>query len=415
ESPAEPAEWPPSVAAPSRAPAPGPGSPPPTTSRATPGDAPATEGARAEADRPAVVAAAAGEEAPPTRRAEGVDLPHTEQARQAGAGTAADGGPARPARPRKKKKKRRALEPSAPAPAVPAVPSPRPGRRSSPLPWLVGLALVAAAIAYVVAGRDAKPEPAPGTRSEPRTAEPAPPSTPEAPPTAPATPPSPGPSTSSDVAPAVSASAEVAPPASASAEVAPAASASAPAAPAAPLEPGARAELRARVTEALGKARWDDVASTMLELLDKDAAALGDAAGRELAIDVMTALVREAHPRSDEVSRAIALAEGGTDLLYALVERSGVAPTSRRAAELLREPEVRARMSPAVAIAFDLREARCDKKVDLLPRAVADGDLRAIASIDITVRPCVSRQNRVDEAVGALRERLHAAKSSAER
>ncbi|MCC6527698.1 MAG: serine/threonine protein kinase, partial [Polyangiaceae bacterium] len=100
DAPAEPAEWPPSVAAPSRAPAPGPGSPPPTAPRATPDDAPATEGARAEADGPAVVAAAAGEEAPPTRRAEGVDLPHTEQARQAGAGTAADGGPARPARPR---------------------------------------------------------------------------------------------------------------------------------------------------------------------------------------------------------------------------------------------------------------------------------------------------------------------------
>ncbi|MBI4951594.1 MAG: hypothetical protein HY908_06145, partial [Myxococcales bacterium] len=325
----------------------------------------------------------------------------------------------------KKKKKRRAEEPSAPAPAVPAVPSPRPGRRASPLPWLVGLALVAGAVAWVVVGRDRTPEPAPGARSEPRKTEPTRASAPEAPPTAP--PPtvsSPPPSASTDVVPAASASADppvapasadVVPDASASADVVPSESASAAVAPVAPLDPRQRAELRARVTEAIGKARWDDVASTMLELLDKDAAALGDAAGRELATEVMTALVRELHPRSDEVSRAIGLADGGPDVLYAFVERSGVAPTSRRAAELLRDPEVRARMSPAVAIAFDLREARCDKKVDLLPRAVAEGDQRAIASIDITVRPWVSRQNRVDEAVGALRERLHAAKSSAER
>ena len=439
------------------APAPAPHERPPAvadpspSASAAPDVLPVHDGSGSGADRPVVLAMAEAEQEPSTRRTRGAEEeePSTKRAQGAeqaesskGAApreaspprgprnapapprasresvAAHDDRPAMPPQERRQARPRAAAaarnRPRAPtaasAHAAPAQPAPRERRRSPALVWAALLA-VAAVAAYAVVTRDgaADPRSAAGATSAQETA----------PGLAPATP-----SEASSMAARPSSMAEgpgaLEPPAPASDAPEPSSGSTTPSAASAtasasarPLDPERRAARRAPVTEAIGKSRWDEVASAMIALLEDDAAALADPAGRELATNVMTALVRERHPRSDEVSRAIALAEWGPDVLYGFVERSGVAPTSKRAAELLREPEVRARTSPAVAIAFDLREARCDKKADLLARAVAEGDERAIAAMDITVRPCMSRQNRVDEAVNALRERLAAGRSAA--
>ena len=56
-------------------------------------------------------------------------------------------------------------------------------------------------------------------------------------------------------------------------------------------------------------------------------------------------------------------------------------------------------------IAFELRQAPCDKKIELLDRAVEEGDQRAELVVDVVVRGCVKNQKPVDAALKKMRKK----------
>ncbi|MCC6526931.1 MAG: hypothetical protein IT373_30060, partial [Polyangiaceae bacterium] len=85
----------------------------------------------------------------------------------------------------------------------------------------------------------------------------------------------------------------------------------------------------------------------------------------------------------DAADKALALMANrmgpkGLDLLYEL--SIGASKVRSKAEALLKQPEVRAKASPALAVALDLRAAiGCQAKKALLERATTAGDLRAVA------------------------------------
>ncbi|HVY49753.1 MAG TPA: hypothetical protein VHB21_27855, partial [Minicystis sp.] len=107
----------------------------------------------------------------------------------------------------------------------------------------------------------------------------------------------------------------------------------------------------------------------------------------------------------------------GLDVLFEIVRGRGGTKGSKRAAELLRNPEIAAMEPPPLRVVFELHDAPCEKKPALYDRAVKEGDRRALtelramreAECDRRRRhedPCCFDHAPLDEAIKALRERL---------
>jgi hypothetical protein len=72
----------------------------------------------------------------------------------------------------------------------------------------------------------------------------------------------------------------------------------------------------------------------------------------------------------------------GPDLLYDAANAKGHGETAQLADDLLATKEVRAKASPALTVALDLRKAeKCEEFKDLLSKAAEQGDRRAIPSL----------------------------------
>jgi hypothetical protein len=72
----------------------------------------------------------------------------------------------------------------------------------------------------------------------------------------------------------------------------------------------------------------------------------------------------------------------GPDILFDLVTTRGGTRAASYSEDLLRRDDVRAKGTPALRIAWDLRvAATCDARVALFDRAKADGDRRVLASL----------------------------------
>ena len=93
-------------------------------------------------------------------------------------------------------------------------------------------------------------------------------------------------------------------------------------------------------------------------------------------------------------------------MLYEIIETRGRSTPALRATDLLRDPVVAARATAATRIAFELRDAPCDKKLTLLDRGVADGDGRALLVLETVVKRCFKHNRPVDDAIKQLRTRL---------
>lgn len=205
-------------------------------------------------------------------------------------------------------------------------------------------------------------------------------------------------------------------PASAAAALASAAtSAAPPEAPAPPasdaapaVEPPPDEATRAALVGAVKAKQWSEATDALLELAAHDPTALRDAkvAGAANRLAVVVAQPEDA--RGDKVFDALArrLGTEGPDVLYEIIQARGKAASAMRATELLRDPEIAANASPALRIAFALRDAPCDKKLDLLDRAVEDGDERALAALEGIVMPCFTTSRTVSEATRKLKRRL---------
>lgn len=104
----------------------------------------------------------------------------------------------------------------------------------------------------------------------------------------------------------------------------------------------------------------------------------------------------------------------GFDVLYEVVSARGGTAAADRAKQLLARPELRSKMSPALRIALELREARCSAKAKLFARAAEDGDVRTRIYLnqlrsercDPRIGQCCFHANReLDDVVRALRKK----------
>lgn len=173
----------------------------------------------------------------------------------------------------------------------------------------------------------------------------------------------------------------------------------------APLDPALRASLRHRLTTTTNAGRWDEASDAALALLGADPEAPSRPDDARTLGGLMQALERARHPRTDQVWRAVALGRGGPDVVYRFAETGGRSAAANRARALLRDPAVQERATPALRIAFALREASCADKLGLLDRAVAEGDERTLVSLQVA-KACFKRSHSVDQAQKRLRDRL---------
>jgi serine/threonine-protein kinase len=180
------------------------------------------------------------------------------------------------------------------------------------------------------------------------------------------------------------------------------------AAPSGPIDPERARILRGRLVDRVKKNSWGEATDTLVALAEVDGTALRDINVREAARRVAIALEAKANPRAIPVFDALAekFVPEGLDLLYGMVEAGGKSRAAIRAQALLARPEVLARATPEMRIAFELRHVPCNDKLALLDRAVDEGDRRALIAMETVVRRCFKRAASVDKAIATLRERL---------
>ncbi len=154
---------------------------------------------------------------------------------------------------------------------------------------------------------------------------------------------------------------------------------------------------------------WGAAERALLVLADGQPSALRDAAMAQAARAVATALEREGNGRADRVFDALSSRFGapGLDLLYDLVVSRGGSVAAKRAVALLGKPDVLARATPALRIAFELREAHCNEMPPLFDRAIKDGDGRALLVLESLGRSCLGKDKKLDHAIKAMRSRLN--------
>jgi serine/threonine-protein kinase len=128
-------------------------------------------------------------------------------------------------------------------------------------------------------------------------------------------------------------------------------------------------------------------------------------AARDLAVTIASAPGDDA----DRVFEALAHRTGsdGVDVLYEIVRTRGGSKAATRAEALLAQGDVSARGTPALQITHALRAAPCADKLALLDRAVQGGDSRTLVVMETTCKACFARNQALEDATKALRQRLN--------
>ena len=193
------------------------------------------------------------------------------------------------------------------------------------------------------------------------------------------------------------------------------ASVAASSAPAEPADPAAVRELRAKIQTDLERGRFPAFVDGLEQLLELDPEAGAERKLRSAIVDVLMVITAG---RGEHVEKLFGLIEGkmgphGIDLLYQLVTAHGGSRASARAGEMLADPAIRSRGSPALRIAYDLRMAPCAQKNQLFSRARDDGDWRTLQQLEVLKNTCGRRTNccvhnkspALQEAIDALRAR----------
>ena len=222
-------------------------------------------------------------------------------------------------------------------------------------------------------------------------------------------------SVGSTVAPSLGASGEPLPAAPDASAVSPSASASS--AGQGEIDGLDAAHWRGALHQAADAKEWHRGAAAVLALAELDPAAFGEpdivveAAGAAIGIELGD------HAVAERVYETLShkLGARGVDVLYEMISRYGGSRGARRAAELLRRPEVAAQATPAARIALALRDTPCERKVDLYDRAAKEGDERTLALLWAMRSPqcaprtgecCVRNDPRLEDTVKDLRARL---------
>lgn len=180
-------------------------------------------------------------------------------------------------------------------------------------------------------------------------------------------------------------------------------------------DPRAR-EIWDKLLSHLRAGRYDSASTSLEELLELDPVAYRDRSVRAATVDLAVRLELTGGPAADRVFDIMATRFGpsGADVLYELVATRGGSRAAARAARVLADPTVRERGTPALRVAYDLRNAkRCDDKISLLDRAAKDGDGRSYGMLQELNRPCRRRggecclhnDDRLKAAMAAIRDR----------
>jgi serine/threonine-protein kinase len=197
---------------------------------------------------------------------------------------------------------------------------------------------------------------------------------------------------------------------------APAPSAEDTAAPATSPSP-APADRRGQLVRAAALKDWQVAEQAFLALAEHEPAAFQD---RDVMTSAAQVAVKSAF-RNDATSERIMtllstdLGTDGLDVLYEMASGHGGTKGADRAAEILRRPQIRARATPALRIAVELREAPCQRKEALFERASKEGDARSLVVLELLRSPqcqprigqcCFHNNTAIQEAVTTLRSRL---------
>jgi serine/threonine-protein kinase len=179
------------------------------------------------------------------------------------------------------------------------------------------------------------------------------------------------------------------------------------------------AAARARLREVSKTRDWPRATKAIEALVALDPAALRDPNVVPGIVSVAVALEATGGADADTVFDLLTNRAGtdGLDILFEMVRTRGGTKGGKRAAEVLRQPEIVAREPAALRIAFELREAPCDKKPGLYERAVKEGDGRTVTELRVMRAaecdrrrrrddPCCFDHTALDRAISDLRERL---------
>jgi eukaryotic-like serine/threonine-protein kinase len=193
-----------------------------------------------------------------------------------------------------------------------------------------------------------------------------------------------------------------------SASASPAASAAA--APALVPPPGFDlAASRATLKSATGRHEWPNALTAFFALAAGAPSAFDEPEMVSLARDLASGVALQGGEPADRLFDTLAthLGTAGLDILYEIVKSRGGSKAAARATELLRRADVIARGSPALRVAFALRDVPCDQKLGLLDRAVSEGDLRALGVLETQGTACFRQNKALDEAIKALRAKTN--------
>ena len=161
---------------------------------------------------------------------------------------------------------------------------------------------------------------------------------------------------------------------------------------------------------------WKRAGAAILALWKLDPAALTRPEIIDSTAKVVSQLPAHDPDLGEEVFNTLASGPYGLDVFYRLMSVRAGSKVAARARDLLKEPEVRERASPALRIALELREAPCSKKEALAPRAAEVGDHRALMLL-VPLRSaerdpyrqgcCLSESAAVANAVRAITARTY--------
>lgn len=177
-----------------------------------------------------------------------------------------------------------------------------------------------------------------------------------------------------------------------------------------------RLEAVARFREAYELERWQTATSALQTLLDLDASALTNEDDWRRARHVALRGAFGEAPGAERLFDTIAERSGvrGIELLYDIVESQGGSRGAALAWERLKRPDVRARFSPALTVAVDIRLASCRDKPQHFERAAQVGDARAYRVLGIIGAPrcmphrgecCWGRHQGLKDALRAIEDR----------
>jgi hypothetical protein len=192
---------------------------------------------------------------------------------------------------------------------------------------------------------------------------------------------------------------------------------SAPTAPTPPkLETTKMRETRATFEDAMRKRNTKGALEALEALVALDAEVLSDPSIRThvVALSQPVSLLPGKEPERFLDLLATKAGTRGIDVLYELVTTKGGSRAARDSDLYLRDPNVFERASPALKIAWELRQAEtCAQKKPLLARASSDGDRRALGQLQLTKQSCRRgakccdwKDPELDAALAAIQARL---------